>query len=183
MEPEELLPLSQQPTSFPYPEPNQFSPVSTNFFKIHSNIILPYRCRLFKRTLSLRFPYQNTVCTFAVSHTYQMPHPSRSLQFGHRGNNWWGVQIMKLRIMRLRVVHCCLVPLRPKRLHLYTILEYLQPVFCQCEGLSFTCIQSNRQNYNSAYFNNLFLFDTKSTNILLCSFATFLCPSDLLCSL
>jgi hypothetical protein len=39
MEPEGSLPCSQEPSTFPYPEPDQSSPYRTILSKIHFNII------------------------------------------------------------------------------------------------------------------------------------------------
>jgi hypothetical protein len=42
MKPEGSLPHSQQPATFPYPEPYQSSPCPpSHFLKIHFNVILP----------------------------------------------------------------------------------------------------------------------------------------------
>jgi hypothetical protein len=43
-----------------------------------------------------------------------MPRPYNSSWFYHPHNIWWGVQIMKLLIMKCSPIHCYLVSLRPK---------------------------------------------------------------------
>ena len=58
MEPESTL----QPATCPYPEPHQSSPCPpSHFLKIHFNII--HLCLSSKRSLALRFPNKNHVCT------------------------------------------------------------------------------------------------------------------------
>jgi hypothetical protein len=47
-------------------------------------------------------------------HTRYMPRPSHSSRFYHLHNIWWGVQIIKLLIMKFSPFPCHLVPLRPK---------------------------------------------------------------------
>jgi hypothetical protein len=42
-----------------------------------------------------------------------MPHQSHSSRFYHPHNSGWGVQIMKLLIMKFSPLPCYLVPLRP----------------------------------------------------------------------
>jgi hypothetical protein len=53
---------------------------------------------------------------------------------------------------------CYLVPLGPKYSPQHLILENPKPIFLsQCERLSFTPIQNNRQDYSSVYLN-LYIF-------------------------
>jgi hypothetical protein len=48
-----------------------------------------------------------------------IPRPSHFSRFYHPHNSGWGVQIMKLLIMKFSPLPCNLVPLRPK----YSLLE------------------------------------------------------------
>jgi len=63
MEPEGSLTRLQVPATCPYHEPDQSSPHphTSNFLKIHLNIILPSTPGFSKLSLSLRFPYQNLI--------------------------------------------------------------------------------------------------------------------------
>jgi len=88
---------------YPPPTPilSQLDPVPTltsNFLKIHLNIILPSMRGYPKWSLSLRFPHQNPVYASPLPLTYYMPGPSHSSRFYHP-NNTEGVQIIKLLIM------------------------------------------------------------------------------------
>jgi hypothetical protein len=46
--------------------------------------------------------------------TRYIPRPSHSSRFYHLHNSGWGVQIMKLLVMKFSLLPCYLVPLRPK---------------------------------------------------------------------
>jgi hypothetical protein len=100
MEPEGSLPHSQQPATYPYPEPARSTPHPTShFLKIHLNIILPSTPGSPKWPISLRFPYQNPVNASPLPNACYMPRPSNSSRFYHPNNIRWGVQIIKLFIM------------------------------------------------------------------------------------
>ena len=74
METESSLSHSQQPATCPYPQPDQFSPCpSSRVLEIHFNIILPSSPWSSNLSPSLRFPLQQPVCTFPLSHTCYMP--------------------------------------------------------------------------------------------------------------
>ena len=95
MEPIVLLLCLQEPTTCPYPEPDQSSPCpppQSHFLKIHFSIIFPSTPGFSKWSLSLRFPHQNPVYTSAIPHTCYMPHPSNSSRFDHLNDIWWEVQ-------------------------------------------------------------------------------------------
>ena len=81
---------------------SQLHPVPTttsNFLKIHLNIIIPSTSWSPQWSLSPRFPHQNLVHTSPFLHTCHMPRPSHSSRFYHPHNIGWAVQIIKLLIM------------------------------------------------------------------------------------
>jgi len=86
---------------FPPPLPilSQLDPVrilTSQFLKIHLNIILPSTHELPQWSVSPRFPHQNPVCTCPLPHTLYMPQPPHSSRFYHLQNIEWGVQNIKL---------------------------------------------------------------------------------------
>ena len=86
----------------------------SNFLKVCFNVILPSTPGSSKWFLSLRSPYQNTVCTAPLPQTCYMPRPSHSSLFDHPNNIWWGVESIKFLIMYSSPLPCYFVPLRPK---------------------------------------------------------------------
>ena len=146
MKHEVSLPHSQVPP--PVPILRHFDPVHTptsNFLKIHFNIILPFTLGSPKWSLSLTFPHRNHVYASPLLHTWYMPHPSHSSWFYHPHHIGW-VLIIKLLIMQFSPFNCYLVSVRPKYSPQHPILKHPQPTFLsQCERPSFTPIQSNRQ--------------------------------------
>ena len=155
MEHEGSLPHSQGPANCPYPEPDQCNPCfPSHFLKIHLNITLPSKPGSSKWSLSLRFLHHNPVYTSPLSRTCYMSHPSHSSRFHHPNNFWWAVQTIKLRIMQFSPLLFYLVPLRPKYSPQHPVVKHPQRTFLpQCERLSFTPIQNNRQNYSAVYLN------------------------------
>jgi hypothetical protein len=89
MEPEALLPHSQDPANCPYPEPDQSSASPSFYFlKILCVSIFPSTRRSSKFSLSLTCSHQNSVCISPVSHACFMlclTHCSR----GYFPNNVW----------------------------------------------------------------------------------------------
>jgi hypothetical protein len=82
-----------------------------------------------------------------------MPRPSHSSRFYHTHNSGWGVQIIKLLIMRFSPLPY-LVSLRAKYSPQHPILKHPQSTFFpQCQRPSFTPIQNKRQNYSSVYLH------------------------------
>ena len=96
------LPKLQEPVTCPYREPDQSSscPLS-QLPKIHFILSSYFGLGSSNWSLSLRFPHQNPVCNFPLTHTFHMPRPSQSCLFDHPHFIWWAVQIIKLLIMCL----------------------------------------------------------------------------------
>jgi hypothetical protein len=140
---------------------SQLDPVHTptsNFLKIHPNIIIPSTPGSPQRSLSLRFPHQNPVHVSPLPHPSYMPLTSHSSRLYHSHNIGWGVQIIQLLIMYFSPFPCHLVPLRPKYSPQHPILKHPQPTFLpQCQRPSCTPIQNKGQNYSSVYLN-LYIF-------------------------
>ena len=81
----------------PVPILSQLDPVRTptsDFLKIHLNVILLSMPGSPKQFLSFRFPHQNSVYTSPLPHTCYMFCPSHSSRFHHPKNIGWAVQIL-----------------------------------------------------------------------------------------
>jgi len=100
----------------PVPIQSHLDPVYTptsHFQKIH--LILSSHLRLdLPIGLSRRFPHQNPVYAFPLTHNRYMPSPSHSSRFYHPHNIGWEVQNVKLFFMKFSPIPCYLIPLMPK---------------------------------------------------------------------
>jgi hypothetical protein len=126
-------------------QPNLVHTPTSYFLKICLNIILSTpgspQCSLF-----LRFPNQNPIHVSLLPHPRYMPFPSNSSRFYHPQNIGWGVQVMKLLIIKFSLLPCYLVPLRPKYYPQRSILKHPQPTFLpQCQRPTFTPTQNKCQ--------------------------------------
>src|SRR5215475_4747416 len=93
----------------PIPILSQLYPVPTttsNFLKIHLNIILPSTSLSPQWPLSLRLPHQHPVHNSILPHTRHMPCSSHSSRFYHPHNIGQGVQIIQLLVMQLSPLQC-----------------------------------------------------------------------------
>ena len=85
----------------PVPILSQLEPVHTptsNFLKIHLNIILPSTPGSPKWPFPSGFPTKTLYTPLLSPHTRYMPRPSHSSRFFHPNNTGWGVQIIQLLI-------------------------------------------------------------------------------------
>jgi hypothetical protein len=102
----------------------QIMPLS-NFSNIYFNIILPFRSESSNWSPSLKFPHQNTVLISPVPQKCYTSSPFQSSWFDRPNDTWWGVQSIKLLVMKSSPLPCCLVPRRPKYPFQHAILENL----------------------------------------------------------
>jgi hypothetical protein len=93
-------------------QPNPVHTPTSHFLKIHPNIILPSTPGSSQWSLFLRLPHLNPIHACLLAHPRYIPRPSNSSRFYHPHNIGWGVQIMKLPIMKFSPLPCYLVPLR-----------------------------------------------------------------------
>jgi len=131
MVPESSLQHSQAPTTCPYPKPQQSSPclpiphpTSWRYILILSS----HLCLGVPSSLSLRSPPPKPC--MHLSCLQYVPHapPISFFLFDHQNNVLWGLEIIKLLAMQSLWLYCYLVPLRPKCLPQYPILEHPQPM-------------------------------------------------------
>ena len=105
MEPEVLIPHSQQPATCSYSEWCQSTPCPpSQFLNIYSNNILQCTPGSSSWTLSQRFLHQNPVTISHLPHTYCMVHPSHSYWF-HQPNTFGG-QYISLGSSLYCLLHC-----------------------------------------------------------------------------
>jgi hypothetical protein len=143
MEPEGSLKHSQVPG----PIPSQLNPAHTptsHFLKMHLNIIFPPKLGSPHWSLSLRFPHQNHAHASPLPHLRYTRLSAHSSQFYHPQIIWVRSTDHEIPHYEVFPLTCYLFPLRPK----YST-QHPQPMFLpQCQWLSFTPIQNNRQNYS-----------------------------------
>jgi hypothetical protein len=103
MEPKGSLPCSQDPSTGPYPEPDQeIHDLPTYICKIHSNVILSTMPTSFELTLPFMFHVTRSKfrTQFLFPQCVLMPRPSQSPWLDHPNNIWWSVQVLKFLIMQ-----------------------------------------------------------------------------------
>jgi hypothetical protein len=81
-------------------QPNPVHNPISHFLEIHININLPSAPGSPQWSLSHRFPHQNPLHASPLTQPSYMPRPSHYSRFYHLHNSGWGVQIMKLLIMK-----------------------------------------------------------------------------------
>jgi len=138
-------------------------PILSHVYSVHTPrttswrfiLILSSHLRLsLPNGLFLRFPHQNPVYASPLPHTRYMSRPSHFSRFYHTKNNGWAVHIIKLLLMYIFPLSCQLVLLMPKHSPQQPLLEYPHnSIIPECQRLSFTPIQNNRQNDSSVYLN------------------------------
>jgi hypothetical protein len=125
---------------------------------MHLNITLRSQAGYSKRSLPLRFPHQNPVCTSPLPYTCYMPCPSHSLDFFIRITFGEEYRSLRSSLYSFFPLPCYLVPLTPKYSPQHPINKHPQPMFLpQCERPVFTPIQNNLQNDIFVYLN-LYIF-------------------------
>ena len=155
MEPENLLPHSQEPV----PVLSQIDPVHASLSHFLKTIlILSSRLRLGLAIGSFPqvSPPKSCIHLSSIPISAKSPPPSsHSSLFAHSNNiGEWYRSYNKSPHFVVFSTPCYLVPLRPKYLSDQPILEHPEPVlFCQCERQISTPIHNNRQNYTSVYLN------------------------------
>ena len=151
MIPEGSLPRSQEPTTSPYPEPDQSSPGPRSLENSFEQI-LPSTPRPFPQISPLN------------PQTCHMPPSPCSSRYYHLNYILSGVPTMKLFIMPSPPVPCYLVPPRPKYLPQHPTSNTLSPCFSPNMRPIFTTISNNGQNYISVYLH--FWIGNKNINIM-----------------
>jgi hypothetical protein len=155
MKPEGSLLHSQKPASCHYAEPTQCSPYPHILLLEDTSLYCPPIYAWVSQVLSFLQVSPPKPCNASsLPNPSYMPRPSHSSRFYHPHNIGWGIQIMKLLIMKFSLHSCYLVPLRSKYSPQLPTLKHPQPTFLfQCQRPSFTPTQNNRKNYVSYILN------------------------------
>ena len=126
---------------------------SSAIYNLHFNIILPSMITSHKWSLSNRFPHQNIVRTYTLSHMCYMTRPSHLLWFDSPNIIWWGIQSLKFFIMYSSPLSCYLVPLRPKYIPEHPILGHPYSMYFLDFRDQFSLPYKTTDKISSANFN------------------------------
>ena len=135
-------------------QPNPVNIPTSHLLDIHPNIIHPSTPRSPQWSPSLRFPHQDPIHPPLVTHTRHMPSPSHSSRFYLPAQYW----VRSTNHLAPRYAISSISPLPRPSTSKYSpqhhVLKHSKlPFLPQCQRLSFTPIQNNRQNYCSIYLD------------------------------
>jgi hypothetical protein len=114
MEPRGSLLCSQEPSTGPYPEPDQSSPYHPILSKINFNIIHPPRSWFSSGIFAFWLPHQYATCISLLHHLCYMPCPSHPPWFDHSNYTWQRAQVMKHLVMHFSPICCHFISLKSK---------------------------------------------------------------------
>jgi hypothetical protein len=121
MEPEDSLSCSQEPSTGPYPKPDQSSPYHAILSLSAILILFTHLCPgLLSGPFPSGFP-TNILYAFLLFPASYMPRPSHPHCLYLSNYTWQSVQVMKLLIMQLSPPSCHFIPLRPKYSHQHPV--------------------------------------------------------------
>ena len=86
-------------------QPNPVHIPTSHLLEIHPNIIHPSTPRSPQWSLSVRFFHQDPIRPPLLTHTRHMPSPSYSSRFYHPHNIGWGVQIIDMSVLLIKLDH------------------------------------------------------------------------------
>jgi hypothetical protein len=154
MEPEGSLSHLQVPTTCLYPKPDQSSPCPIPLSEDTSYYYPPIYA-LVIQVVSFPRCSPPKPCIHLSSPSYILHAPPISiLSIDHPSNIWWGVQIIKLLVMKFSPLPVTSSHLGPNTLLSTLFSKTPQPMFIlQREQPCFTPIQNNRQNFVFVYLN------------------------------